>query len=45
MVRVLILNGWLKFRGHLDIVEEEQTKNKQKMLPALLLYQVTFTLK
>ena len=39
------INWLVKFRGHLDKVEEEQTKNKEKRLPALLLYQVIFTLK
>ena len=39
------INWLVKFRGHLDQVEEEQTKNKEKRLPALLLYQVIFTLK
>ena len=39
------INWLVKFRGHLDKVEKEQTKNRQKRLPALSLYQVIFTLK
>ena len=39
------INWLVKLRGHLNKAEKEQTKNKQKRLPALLPYQVIFTLK
>ena len=39
-VKGININWLVKVRGHLNKVENEQTKNKQKRLPALLFFQV-----